>query len=752
MKQVIRKGLKDIIVDQVPDPVVVPHHVLVRPLYSLISSGTETASLHQEGVLRAVAENPSQIAKIWQVLKVQGPRSTFAEVKAKFSEYAVLGYSGAGIIVDKHSTVQNLQIGDPVAYGGEGTGHGETILVGTNLAVRIPDAVAFEHACFATLGSIALNSVRIADLKLGETVAVLGLGLVGQLIAQLARLQGARVFAVDLKEQRVELARQLGADHALLGGASLLDQVVSITDGRGLDCVIVAAAAKSSAPCQQAVQICADRGRIVDVGAVELSFPWYDMYRKEIQFFMARAYGPGSYDPVYEKQGQDYPINYVRWTENRNMAEFLRLVSLGRIQLGPLITHQFPLDDAAKAYETIMDASSGSLAVLLSYPAVDVPDVVAAFNPTRKVETPASSLKHKGMGVALAGAGNLARWVHLPNLKKVPNTHLRAVFSANGPRGKSYALRFGADYCCSEYDEILKDPDIDVVVIVSRNAQHAPQALLALQAGKHVFLEKPMALTVDECRQLYAAANETGKRLAIGFNRRYSPSYLGLKRQLARRSGPAVLNLRVNSPGITGDYWMADPAIGGAILGEACHFVDLMYWLLESEPVLVSAISLPAGKKDPIGENNLVASFRFADDSVANLTYCTVGSKTSGSERVEAYASGIGAIAEDFKSLTVRGNRVSKRSSWFAEKGYAEQLRAFFDEIGAGKLPEVDVRDGARATIVCLRMLESARTLAPCSLDWEAELSGDAAANLQRSSSERSQSEPSPSTTTKDLS
>jgi len=742
MKQVIRKGLKEIIVDQVPDPVVVPHHILVRPLYSLISSGTETASLHQEGVLRAVAENPSQLAKIWQVLKVQGARSTFAEVKAKFSEYAVLGYSGAGIVVDKHSTVQNLQIGDQVAYGGEGTGHGETILVGTNLAVHIPNAVAFEHACFATLGSIALNSVRIADLKLGETVAVLGLGLVGQLIAQLARLQGARVFAIDLKEQRVELARQLGADRALMGGASLLDQVSSITDGRGLDCVIVAAAAKSSAPCQQAVQICADRGRIVDVGAVELSFPWYDMYRKEIQFFMARAYGPGSYDPVYEKQGQDYPINYVRWTENRNMAEFLRLVSLGRIQLGPLITHQFPLDDAAKAYETIMDASSGSLAVLLSYPAADVPDVVAAFNPARKVETPASSLKHRGLGVALAGAGNLARWVHLPNLKKVPNTHLRAVFSANGPRGKSYALRFGADYCCSEYDEILKDPDIDVVVIVSRNAQHAPQTLMALQAGKHVFLEKPMALTVDECRQLYRAANETGKRLTIGFNRRYSPSYRGLKQQLARRNGPAVLNLRVNSPGIAGDYWMADPAIGGAILGEACHFVDLMYWLLDSEPVLVSAISLPAGKKDPIGENNLVASFRFADDSVANLTYCTVGSKTSGGERVEAYASGMGAIAEDFKSLTVRGSRVSKRSSWFAEKGYAEQLRAFFDEIGAGKLPEVDVRDGARATIVCLRMLESARTLAPCSLAWEAELSGDVAANLQRS----------PSITTKDLS
>ena len=723
MKQLIRKGLKQIIVDEVPDPMVIPHHVLVRPLYSLISSGTETASIHQEGVLRAVADNPSQLKKIWDVLKVQGPVSTFAEVKAKFSEYAVLGYSGAGIIVDKHHTVANLQIGDRVAYGGEGTGHGETILVGMNLVVPVPENVPFEHACFATLGSIALNSVRIAQLGLGETVAVLGLGLVGQLIAQLAKLQGARVLAVDLKEQRVELARQVGVDHALAGGAGLLDHIASLTDGRGVDCVIVAAAAKSSAPCQQAVQICADRGRIIDVGAVELSFPWYDMYRKEIQFFMARAYGPGSYDPVYERQGQDYPVNYVRWTENRNMAEFLRLVSLGRIQISPLITNRFPLADAPKAYETIMDPSSSSLAVLLNYPAASVSDVVDTFQPTRRVDSPGIALQAGGTGVALVGAGNLARWVHLPNLKKIPNVQLRAIFSANGPRGKSYALRFGADYCCSEYEQVLKDPGVDVVVIVSRNTQHAPQALAALQAGKHVFLEKPMALTVDECRELHQAVAESGKQLTVGFNRRFSPTYLGLKHQLARRSGPAVLNLRVNSPGISGDYWMADPSIGGAILGEACHFIDLMFWLLESEPVFVSAFSLPTGKKDPIGENNLAATFRFADGSIANFTYCTVGGKTTGGERVEAFAPGMGASADDFKRLTVRTNLVSQRSSWFAKKGYSEQMRSFFDEIRAGRTPSVTVDDGARATVICLKMLESARTMSPCALDWRAELS-----------------------------
>lgn len=721
MKQLLRKGLKHIVVDEVPDPVVTSHHVLVRPIYSLISSGTETASIHQEGVLKAVADNPSQLTKIWNVLKVQGPTSTFAEVKAKFSEYAVLGYSGAGVIVDKHKSVTDLELGDRVAYGGEGTGHGETILVGRNLAVKIPDAVPFEHACFATLGSIALNGVRIANISLGEKVAVIGLGLVGQLVAQLARLQGAYVVATDLRPDRVQLAGRLGADASLPGGTGFVEQIAALTDGQGVDCVIIAAAAKSSAPCQLAVEICRNRGRIVDVGAVELSFPWYEMYLKEIQLLMARAYGPGSYDPLYEQKGQDYPFPYVRWTENRNMGEFLRLVSTGRMQIQPLVTHEFPLDEAPKAYETIMAPGNSSLAVLLRYPAVESSQPVTDFHPKRRVDvsqTPSSSTT----GIALVGAGNLARWVHLPNLKKIPGTRLRAVQSSSGARGKSYAIRFGADYCASDYEEVLRDPEVQTVVIVSRNQQHAPQALAALRAGKHVFLEKPMALTEEECRELAFAVKESGKQLTVGFNRRYAPSYLTLRKTLAKRSGPAVLNCRVNSPGISGSYWMADPAIGGAILGEACHFIDLMYWLLESEPVAVSAFSLPTGKKDPIGENNIVASFHFEDGSIGNLTYCTVGSRTSGGERVEAFAPGLGAMAEDFKQSVVKTNVISRNSTWFAEKGYAAQMQAFFAAIRKSQVPDVTVRDGARATIGCLRMLDSARNMAPFPIELDAVL------------------------------
>jgi predicted dehydrogenase/threonine dehydrogenase-like Zn-dependent dehydrogenase len=719
MKQLLRKGLTQIVVDDVPSPVVTPHHVIVRPHYSLISSGTETASIHREGVVKAVVDNPSYIGKILDVMKDQGPLSTMREVLAKFNEYAVLGYSGAGVVAEKHSTVSDFEVGDRVAYGGEGTGHAEAVLVGRNLVVKVPDNISFEHACFTTLGSIALNAVRIATISLGERVAVIGLGLVGQLICQLARLQGGFVIATDLKANRVELARSLGTDAALVGGPELQQQVNSLTDGLGVDCAIIAAAAKSDAPCRLAVEICRERGRIVDVGAVELSFPWYESYLKELQVYMARAYGPGSYDANYERLGQDYPFPYVRWTENRNMEEFLRLAAQGRLQIEGLITHRFPLEEAPKAYEIIMDPLASSLAVLLKYPAAEVGSPGAKSQPTRRIEVNDGHKPSSEIGVALVGAGNLARWVHLPNLKRIPGVCLRAIQSSSGSRAKSYALRFDAQYCTSDYEEILGNPAIQVVVIVSRNQQHAAQALSALRAGKHVFVEKPMALTEEECRCLYQAVQESGKQLTVGFNRRYAPSYIRLKEQLSKRTAPAVLNCRINSPGISGSYWMADPAIGGAILGEACHFVDLMYWLLDSEPVEVFAHSLPNDRKDPIGQNNLVASFSFADGSIANLTYCTVGSRSSGGERIEAFSPGIGVSAENFKDFVVRSSVVRKHSSWFAEKGYEAQMQAFFANLRQGKPADIAVRDGVRSTLGCLCMLQSAREHAACSIDLD---------------------------------
>jgi len=723
MKQVFRKGLKHIVVAEAPEPMVRPNHVLVNPVYSLISSGTESASIH-EGILKEVAENPSQLSKVWDGLKAMGPFSTIAEVRAKFQEYAALGYAGAGIIAERHPSVTGVEVGDRVAYGGEGTGHGQTILASENLVVRVPDEVRFQHACFTTLGSIALNSIRISEVGVGDVVAVIGLGLVGQLVAQLARLQGARVIGIDLRPDRVELARKSGMDHGLDGSISIAEEVGAITNGLGADCVIVAAASKSSAPCQMALDICRDRGRIVIVGAVKMSFPWAEMYAKEIQLLMSRAYGPGSYDPEYEVRGRDYPIAYVRWTEKRNMEEFLRLVALGRVDLQSLISHEFDLEDAPRAYQAVKEPASNSLGVLLRYPDTNSLKEPDKFKPGRRVELPNSAAK-SNLKVALVGAGNLARWAHLPSLSRIPNVSLHAVYSASGARGNTYARRFGASYFTSDYRQILDDPQVDVVMVLSRNQHHFSQALEPLMAGKHVFVEKPMALTEAECRELYNAVVISGNQLTVGFNRRFAPFYKELKGTLAKRSGPAVINCRVSSPGISGGYWMADPSIGGAIIGEAVHFVDLMYWLLESEPTHVSAYCLPIGKTDPIGENNLVANFRFADGSIGTLNYSTIGSKKAQGERVEVFAKGVSSMVQDFKRFESASNSKRTRSTWWAYKGYDDQLRSFFNSIARGVSPEITVRDGARATLVCVEMLRSARTLTPREIDLEALLTGE---------------------------
>lgn len=722
MKQVFRKGLSHIVVAEAPEPIITPNHVLINPVYSLISSGTESASIH-EGVIKEIAENPSQLRKVWDGLKAMGPLSTIAEVRAKFQEYATLGYAGAGLVLERHPSVTDVMVGDRVAYGGEGTGHGETILASKNLIVRVPDEVPFQHACFTTLGSIALNSIRISEVGVGDVVAVVGLGLVGQLVAQLARLQGARVIGIDLRSDRVALARRSGVDHGLDGSLPIAGEVNAITNGLGADCVIVAAASKSAAPCELALEICRDRGQIVIVGAVEIRLPWAEMYAKEIKVLMSRAYGPGSYDPEYEVKGRDYPIAYVRWTEKRNMEEFLRLVALGRVDVQSLITHEFALEDAPEAYQAVKNPKSNSLGVLLRYPAAESFEEAHKFTPQRKVNLESRAAK-SDLKVALVGAGNLARWAHLPSLSKIPNVTLHAVCSASGARGNTYARRFGASYFCSDYRQILDDPEIDVVMVVSRNQHHFSQAFEALMAGKHVFVEKPMALTKLECRELYNAVVVSGNQLTVGFNRRFAPFYKELKQSISKRSSPAVINCRISSPGISGNYWMADPSIGGAIIGEAVHFVDLMYWLLDSEPTNVSAYCLPTGKTDPIGENNLVATFRFADGSVGSLNYSTIGSKRAPGERVEVFADGLTSVVQDFKHFKSVSNSKRTKSTMWAQKGYEDQLRSFFASITRGESPEITVRDGARATLVCVDMLKSAETLTSREISLEVLLTG----------------------------
>ena len=707
MKQVIRRGLKEIIVEEVSDPQVTFNSVLVRPFYSLISTGTETADIHTDSIVREVADNPSHLATVWNVMKKTDPVATFNEVRAKFSDYAVLGYSGAGIIVEKDEKVTDLQIGQRVAYGGEGTGHGETINVGRNLIARLPDDLSFQEACFTTLGAIAMNSVRLAEIGIGERVAVVGLGIVGQLVAQLVRCQGGVVIAIDLDKRRVEMARETGADLGIAASDTTVKEVLAATGGRGADCVIVAAASSSPKPLQDAVSMSAERGRVIMVGACPIEIPRAEMYVKELKFMVSRAYGPGSYDPVYEKQGVDYPIAFVRWTENRNMEEFARLMAVGSVNVKPLISHEFDLENAPQAYQTIMNGGD-SLAVVLKYPVNEEKDALAAYQPTRKIVVNAAPSNKNEINFALVGAGNLAKWAHLPALQKIAGANLAAVHSNSGARGKSYAQRFGANYASSDFDEILNDKDIDAVIIATRHSSHAQQAIAALNAGKHVFIEKPMAITLEECKAIYDAAQSSGKQLMVGFNRRFAPYYVEMKQHLKNRASPMVVSCRMNSPGIE-NGWAADKAQGGVVVGEGCHFVDLMYWLTESEPVAVSAYGF--------NDHNVAASFKFADGSIGNFIYTVVGSEASAGEMVEVFAPGVSVFTEDFKRLVVKKQKRDGRGKFFAAKGYTEQLASFVASIKNGTETEITAVDGTRATLGCLLMLEAVRTGTPQNFD-----------------------------------
>ena len=728
MKQVIRRGLKEIIVDEVADPQVSRNHVLVRPFYSLISSGTETADIHTDNIMKEVADNPGHLQKVWDIMQKTDPVSTINEVRAKFSEYAVLGYSGAGVVVEKGEGITDLTIGQRVAYGGEGTGHGETINVGRNLIARVPDNVPFEDACFTTLGAIAMNAVRQAEIQVGETVVVMGLGLVGQLVAQLVRCQGGIVVASDLMPERIKLAENGGADFGVPAGDKAVSEIEALTDGRGADCVIVAVASTSPTPVQEAAKMCRERGRIVVVGACPLELNRDLMYVKDLKLLMARAYGPGSYDPSYEKKGVDYPLPYVRWTENRNMEEFLRLLAVGKLDVKSLVTHEFELEEAAKGYETIMDPESNSLAVLLRYPVNDAADAVSSYRPVRKLEMPGVQPVNKGeLNFGLIGAGNLAKWSHLPAIGKTSGANLRAVYSSSGARGKSYALRFGAKYACSDYGEMLEDPDIDVILISSASHNHAAETVAALNSGKHVFVEKPMAVSIEECRDIYAAVKENQKQLCVGFNRRFAPYYMDMKRELGGRTNPMVVTTRMCSPGMKGNFWGGDPKYGGATVGEGCHFVDLMYWLTESEPVSVTAQSLPIGNEEPLGVNNIAASIKFADGSIGNFLYTTVGSDASQGELVEVFSNGVGVSTEDFKRVSIKKSKEKSRSRKFAAKGYDLQMKTFVEDIKAGRNTAVSVIDGARATIVCLLMIESAKRGTPIDIDLASILEGEAA-------------------------
>ncbi len=711
MKQVLVKGGK-VHLETVPPPAIGPGMALVRVHYSLISSGTESSFVSSGGTAAYAlkkAKDPLNIEKVKRKLATVGVKGTLDIVRSKLLEFQAPGYSTSGVIVACGAEVAGFRVGDRVACAGVGYAcHAEYNAVPHQLLTPLPDGVDFDAGAFVALGAIAMQGVRRAQPTFGETIVVIGLGLVGLLAAQIARAAGCRVIGCDPVPARRALALELGVETAC--APDELEGIVhEWSAGYGADAVIVCAASKDSAIANQAIDLCRQRGRVSVVGAVGMHLEREGLFQKEVDFSLSCSYGPGRYDPGYEEKGLDYPIGHVRWTEGRNMAEFLRMVAEGKVRVAPLISRTDSIDDAANAYDAITRGDGDTIAALLRYDVTTsaVPPVyggVGGVDPVlnlRSINPPAGS-----MGVAVIGTGAFAQAFHLPNLQRIEGCHLEAVAARTGSSAKQAADRFGARYCTTDLDAILADPKVHAVVIATRHNLHAAQALAALDAGKHVFVEKPMALTETDCEAICAKAAETGLLVSVGYNRTFSPHARAAKAVLSKVAGPKQVLYRCNAGPRPADHWSLDPVEGGGrILGEAVHFVDFCCWLLEAEPV--SIVAQAAGNAPD--RNDLTTLMRFPDGSIATILYCTSGSPNSGKERIEVYGGGGSISIDDFRGVRFDGLPGKSVKPGREDKGQFGLLQNFIRAVRGEESLEVTAAHGLRATRIALEAMASAR-------------------------------------------
>lgn len=678
MKQVIARAGKVEVVE-VPAPICGPDEVLVRTAYSLISTGTEswTIGATEPIAARDLMGNTQKLKKAVNlardVLKKEGFGGLLDYTKAVRNPQVSLGYSLSGVAVEVGRNVTDIVVGDRVACAGEGKAcHAEFASVPRNLTSKVPGSVELRDASFTTVGAIAVHGFRRSGAQLGEAVGVVGSGLVGNLVVQVAKAAGCRVVAMDLKDARVQLAKESGADLVLSPTDPLLDsQVSQFTEGRGLDNVLVCAATTSSDPVNLASRIARDRARVTVVGRVGMDFERKDYYQKELEVQMSRSLGPGRYDALYEEKGIDYPIGYVRWTLNRNMDAFLKLVEQGKMNVQTLVGGVYPIHNASSAYSAL--EGEAKVAVLLSYE--------SESEPTRSVRAPMSLKKAKSgkINVALVGPGNYAKDILIPLLRSNQQFNLRWVVSSNPLHSKQLAERYHFENYGTDYHEVLSDSDLDFVVITTPNNLHYQMVLDAANEGKPVFVEKPLCISEEELRDLQSVQNRTGATIVVGFNRRYAPLTLRLKKEMDRRDGPFLLNYRVNADYIPMSRWTQDPEVGGGrIIAECCHFFDLFNFLLGKRSSELHVTSTGVSGSTTVTRDNIVAVLKYPDGSIASLTYSALGNRSMDRERLEVFGQGTAFVLDDFESLTIYE---PSRTSVLKGKGQDKGHLAEFSEL-----------------------------------------------------------------------
>jgi polar amino acid transport system substrate-binding protein len=696
---------------EVPVPALGPGLVLVKNHFSLVSAGTEgsTVKTARKGLIGKAKERPAQVKQVLDVLRQQGPIQTYRAVMKKLDAFSPLGYSCAGGVISIGPGAKGLVVGDLVACGGVGfANHAELVSVPENLCVKLHPDTDLKQAAYNTLGAIAMQGVRQADLRLGETCAVIGLGLIGQLTCLLLRAAGVRVAGIDIDPKMVAIAGRHCADLALPRETEGIEcRINQFTGGIGCDAVIITAASDSLDPINFAGAIARKRGTIVVVGAVPTGFdrdPHF--YKKELQVKMSCSYGPGRYDPAYEEKGIDYPPAYVRWTEKRNMEAFQELIGTKKIDVSYLTTHVFKLDDAPRAYDMMMAKSEPFVGILIEYE-TDKPieKRKIALNP------PTGNRQSATVSIGFIGAGSYAQSHLLPNIPKDQNVVLKGVMTATGTGSRSVGERFGFEFCTGDENDILGNPDINTVLIATRHDSHAGYVLRALKAGKNVFVEKPLCLNetqLNEIKDVYSILSPQSSvlpLLMVGYNRRFSPFARMIKERFG--AGPMAMTYRINAGAIPADSWIQDPDLGGGrIIGEVCHFIDFLTFVNGSLPVSAHAAVLDA----PGGLNDtLTVSLCFANGSIGTIGYLANGDKSMPKERVEIFANGAVAVIDDFKSLVIfsRGKKQEKRLL-SQDKGQRAEVQCFIDAVrtsGAWPIPAEELFDTSRVTFKILESL-----------------------------------------------
>jgi predicted dehydrogenase/threonine dehydrogenase-like Zn-dependent dehydrogenase len=726
MKQVLQHARTgEISVAEVPTPQLLPGCVLVRVAASVVSAGTERASAEfaNKNLMQKARARPDLVREVIGKIQRDGIVSTVQAVRSRLDQPQAPGYSSSGTVIAVGEGVTDLRAGDRVACAGAGFAvHAEVACVPRLLVAKIPASDAdteppFEEAAFATLGAVALHGIRTSEAKLGDLVAVVGLGLLGQLTVQLLKAAGCRVLGLDINPVRAGLARRLGADAVAVSAADFRDLCLERSQGSGVDSVLIAAETSSSDPVNLAGAIARDRAIVVAVGTVGIELERKVYYEKELDFRVSRSYGPGRYDSVYEQKGRDYPIGYVRWTETRNMQAFLQLLAEKKVKVGPLITHRFPIERAQSAYELITaKAGDPFLGVVIQYSAVggESPTLQLVHQPGPGAR-PIEAIQTNEISVGLLGAGVFAASTLIPAMKSSGGVTLRGVCAATGAHAQHAARAFGFGYCTTETAAIIRDPSINTVVIATRHHLHANQVLAALAEGKNVFCEKPLCLTEDELRSIvreYLGLSAARRpALMVGFNRRFAPMIARVKSFLSPISEPLALHYRINAGCLAPDHWVNDPEQGGGrIRGEVCHFVDVLMFLAGSPIVEVEARALAnAGR---YSGDNVLASIRFANGSEGTITYLANGDRSFAKERLEVFGGGAVAVLEDFRRLELARNRRKQvfRSLWRQDKGHRGEWAALASSIRQGSDGGIPFEEIVCSTLATLRLHESVAT------------------------------------------